>query len=155
MAEGFASRVSVALVLLLLATEAVDGDTMYEDWKVAQEADRVVLPEQPVVKFSQYAGMVTVDAIAGREYFYFFVESPKHASTKPVTLWLNGGRYSIWLLILPCLPWIVVFVKFTRWMLQGQDARLWHTGSRRSLVHTAFFRTRLESASTTMHGIEV
>jgi hypothetical protein len=74
--------------------------------KRQQESDRVVMPEQPAMNFSQYAGMVTVDATAGRQFFYFFVESPNHASTKPVTLWLNRGRLPIsvsrLLLLFPC-----------------------------------------------------
>lgn len=87
--------------LLLLSsvngTQAVerggDGRRLLENanWKKEQEADRVWLPEQPAVNFSQYAGMVTVNAAAGRAYFYFFVESPDHPSSKPLTLWLNGG----------------------------------------------------------------
>ena len=51
------------------------------------------LPGQPEgVDFDQYAGYVTVDAEAGRALFYYFVESPKDSSTKPLVLWLNGGN---------------------------------------------------------------
>jgi hypothetical protein len=92
----------LTVTLLLLSsvsgTQAVerggDGRRLLENanWKKEQEADRVWLPEQPAVNFSQYAGMVTVNAAAGRAYFYFFVESPDHPSSKPLTLWLNGGR---------------------------------------------------------------
>ncbi|CAJ2668619.1 serine carboxypeptidase 1-like [Trifolium pratense] len=58
-----------------------------------QKADRIVtLPGQPYgVNFEHYSGYVTVDAEAGRELFYYFVESPYNPSTKPLILWLNGG----------------------------------------------------------------
>lgn len=118
MAEGFLSRGSVALILVVLVvslqllsniseakaleTGGNRGRRVLGDWKKEQEADRVVLPEQPAVKFAQYAGMVTVDATAGRDYFYFFVESPGDASKKPLTLWLNGGRFQSLLLHFPC-----------------------------------------------------
>lgn len=111
MAKGFFSLGSIAVVLVLLAVsfqllssiggaEAVElggtgGRRLLGDWKQEQEADRVTLPEQPAVNFSQYAGTVTVDATAGRAYFYFLVESPKHSSKKPLTLWLNGGRLPV------------------------------------------------------------
>ncbi|XP_039687457.1 serine carboxypeptidase 1-like isoform X1 [Medicago truncatula] len=56
-------------------------------------ADKIVtLPGQPYgVNFDQYSGYVTVDPEAGRELFYYFVESPYNSSTKPLVLWFNGG----------------------------------------------------------------
>ncbi len=58
----------------------------------AAAADRVwELPGAPAnVNFAQYAGYVTVRA--GSELFYFFVESPQDAASKPLILWLNGGQ---------------------------------------------------------------
>uniref|UniRef100_A0A1D1YE42 Serine carboxypeptidase-like 40 n=1 Tax=Anthurium amnicola TaxID=1678845 RepID=A0A1D1YE42_9ARAE len=57
------------------------------------ELDKIVeLPGQPKgVNFDQYAGYVTVDPKTGRALFYYFVESPQDAHTKPLVLWLNGG----------------------------------------------------------------
>ncbi|GLT71094.1 hypothetical protein SLA2020_431350 [Shorea laevis] len=57
------------------------------------QADKIhALPGQPAgVDFDQYAGYVTVDPVAGRALFYYFVESPHHSPTKPLVLWLNGG----------------------------------------------------------------
>ncbi|KAL5830694.1 hypothetical protein ACOSQ4_016048 [Xanthoceras sorbifolium] len=50
------------------------------------------LPGQPTgINFDQYAGYVTVDPMAGRALFYYFVESPHNSSTNPLILWLNGG----------------------------------------------------------------
>ncbi|KAL0912389.1 hypothetical protein M5K25_018357 [Dendrobium thyrsiflorum] len=57
------------------------------------EGDRIEkLPGQPVgVDFDQYGGYVTVDPKAGRELFYYFVESDHDKDKKPLILWLNGG----------------------------------------------------------------
>ncbi|PIA46405.1 hypothetical protein AQUCO_01500147v1, partial [Aquilegia coerulea] len=57
--------------------------------KAANKIDS--LPGQPIVKFNQYSGYVTVDGQAGRALFYYFVESSDKPSTKPLVLWLNGG----------------------------------------------------------------
>ena len=61
------------------------------------QADKIdTLPGQPYgVNFDQYSGYVTVDPEAGRELFYYFVESPYNSSTKPLVLWLNGGKNSL------------------------------------------------------------
>ena len=61
--------------------------------KGSKEADRIeALPGQPPrVNFEQYAGYVTVDGEHGRALFYYFVESPYDAASKPLVLWLNGG----------------------------------------------------------------
>jgi len=58
------------------------------------QADKILqLPGQPYgVNFDQYSGYVTVDPVAGRALFYYFVESPYNPSTKPLVLWLNGGK---------------------------------------------------------------
>jgi serine carboxypeptidase-like clade II len=60
----------------------------------SKEADRVLgLPGQPPrVNFRQYSGYVTVNEEHGRELFYYFVESPHDAASKPLILWLNGGK---------------------------------------------------------------
>jgi len=62
-----------------------------------RQADKIdTLPGQPYgVNFDQYSGYVTVDPEAGRELFYYFVESPYNSSTKPLVLWLNGGKHCI------------------------------------------------------------
>jgi len=58
-------------------------------------ADKITaLPGQPDdVDFDQYSGYVTVGEENGRALFYYFVEAPQDASTKPLLLWLNGGTY--------------------------------------------------------------
>ena len=62
--------------------------------KGSKEADRIkALPGQPPrVNFEQYSGYVTVDEEHGRALFYYFVESPYDATSKPLVLWLNGGE---------------------------------------------------------------
>jgi serine carboxypeptidase-like clade 2 len=56
-------------------------------------ADRIAaLPGQPPrVNFDQYSGYVTVSEQHFRELFYYFVEAPYEAASKPLILWLNGG----------------------------------------------------------------
>lgn len=49
------------------------------------------LPGQPLVKFKQYGGYVTVNKSAGRALFYYFVEAHKNSKSLPLLLWLNGG----------------------------------------------------------------
>ncbi|CAN6481712.1 unnamed protein product [Victoria cruziana] len=57
-----------------------------------QEADLVRrLPGQPLVRFRQYAGYVTVDDLSGKALFYWFFEATQNPAEKPVLLWLNGG----------------------------------------------------------------
>jgi serine carboxypeptidase-like clade II len=61
----------------------------------SKESDKVAaLPGQPTsVNFYQYAGNVKVDEEHGRELFYYFAESPyEDAASKPLLLWLNGGK---------------------------------------------------------------
>ncbi|XP_059636429.1 serine carboxypeptidase 1-like [Cornus florida] len=79
-------------------TELAVGDEHYSPVFIGtqdrlMEADKIVaLPGQPGdVDFYQYAGYVTVDPKAGRQLFYYFVESPHNSSSKPLVLWLNGG----------------------------------------------------------------
>jgi serine carboxypeptidase-like clade 2 len=52
------------------------------------------LPDQPDVMFNQFAGYITVDVIQKRKLFYYFVEAVKEPASKPVILWLNGGKLS-------------------------------------------------------------
>ncbi|TKY67959.1 Serine carboxypeptidase 40 [Spatholobus suberectus] len=57
-----------------------------------KEKDRIErLPGQPQVTFSQYGGYVTLDKVAGRAFYYYFVEAQRSKQTLPLLLWLNGG----------------------------------------------------------------
>ncbi|KAL3348418.1 hypothetical protein AABB24_021866 [Solanum stoloniferum] len=61
-----------------------------EDLKKAN--DRIQkLPGQPLVKFEQYGGYVTIDESAGRAFYYYFVEAQRSKKSLPLLLWLNGG----------------------------------------------------------------
>ncbi|KAL6655439.1 hypothetical protein ACP70R_006265 [Stipagrostis hirtigluma subsp. patula] len=64
-----------------------------DDQSSLKAADKIVaLPGQPDgVDFDQYGGYITVDEKNGRALFYYFVEAPQDAATKPLLLWLNGG----------------------------------------------------------------
>lgn len=59
-----------------------------------KEKDRILrLPGQPKadVGFNQYGGYVTVNASAGRAFYYYFVEAVNGSKDLPLLLWLNGG----------------------------------------------------------------
>ncbi|GMY22561.1 serine carboxypeptidase-like 40 isoform X3 [Fagus crenata] len=57
-----------------------------------KEKDKIErLPGQPPVEFSQYGGYVTVDKLAGRALYYYFVEAQHSKESLPLLLWLNGG----------------------------------------------------------------
>jgi hypothetical protein len=54
------------------------------------------LPGQPgKAVFDQYAGYITVDATTRKALFYYFAEAAEEPSTKPLVLWLNGGKEPI------------------------------------------------------------
>jgi len=74
----------------LLSTRFSDSEQ-----SALKAADKITaLPGQPDdVDFDQYSGYVTVGEENGRALFYYFVEAPQDASTKPLLLWLNGGTY--------------------------------------------------------------
>jgi serine carboxypeptidase-like clade 2 len=62
--------------------------------------DKIVsLPGQPQVSFQQYAGYVTIDEKQQRALFYYFVEAETEPASKPLVLWLNGGKIHIILYI--------------------------------------------------------
>lgn len=65
----------------------------------AHESDLVTnLPGQPPdVGFKQYAGYVTVDpGPKERNFFYWFFEADhRNASSRPVALWLQGGKHPV------------------------------------------------------------
>ncbi|KAI9075402.1 hypothetical protein K1719_042652 [Acacia pycnantha] len=72
-----------------------DKSSYYYAQQGLKEKDRIQkLPGQPEgVSFSQYGGYVTVDKIAGRAFYYYFVEAQQshHTHKLPLLLWLNGG----------------------------------------------------------------
>lgn len=94
------------------SSEAVDTSNLFETGKTdipvnatanihipqegSKESDKIgKLPGQPPVSFSQYGGYVTVDKVAGRALYYYFVEADdQHKDSLPLLLWLNGGTYT-------------------------------------------------------------
>jgi serine carboxypeptidase-like clade II len=60
----------------------------------SKEADRIAtLPGQPPdAAVQQYSGYVSLDDKAGKSLFYYFVEATADPATKPLLLWLNGGK---------------------------------------------------------------
>jgi hypothetical protein len=72
---------AIALIFLCSRTESLLG------------ADRIVrLPGQPPVSFQQFSGYITVDEKQHRSLFYYFVEAETSPASKPLVLWLNGGK---------------------------------------------------------------
>ena len=67
------------------------------------------LPGQPSVSFKQYGGYITINATAGRAFYYYFTEAqdPEKAQDLPLLLWLNGG-----ICIYFKLTWILLFFFF-------------------------------------------
>lgn len=59
-----------------------------------QELDRVrELPGQSFnLSFAHYAGYVAVNEESGRALFYWFIEADDDPESKPLLLWLNGGK---------------------------------------------------------------
>ncbi|KAE9584728.1 putative carboxypeptidase D [Lupinus albus] len=83
------------------AQEVVVDNHIVHYQKGLKEKDRIdKLPGQPHVNFSQYGGYVTIDKLAGRAFYYYFVESQHSNEKMPLLLWLNGGMYNIFLLFL-------------------------------------------------------
>ena len=58
------------------------------------------LPGQPQVSFQQFSGYITVDEKQNRALFYYFVEAESQPGSKPLVLWLNGGKITASALII-------------------------------------------------------
>ncbi|KAK4379735.1 hypothetical protein RND71_001597 [Anisodus tanguticus] len=73
------------------AFDNLDLDKFVLSQKGLKHKDKIKrLPGQPLVKFKQYGGYVTVNEFAGRALFYYFVEA-ENSKSLPLLLWLNGG----------------------------------------------------------------
>jgi hypothetical protein len=83
----------VGLLLLVVVPAAVTAEA--EAWRAAQDRDRVPrVPGQGFnASFAHYAGYVTVSEQRGAALFYWFFEAAQDPGSKPLVLWLNGGRY--------------------------------------------------------------
>ena len=99
------------------------------DQSALKAADKIpALPGQPEgVDFDQYGGYVTVDEKNGRALFYYFVEAPQDASSKPLLLWLNGGQkdyitFACVICTLSVLSSLILLMSFAQ-MVQGLDVR--------------------------------
>ena len=64
-----------------------------QEWREQRERDRIIrLPGQPRVEFEQFSGYVNVNERDGRALFYWLTQSTTNPSSKPLLLWLNGGK---------------------------------------------------------------
>lgn len=59
-----------------------------------KEQDKVSqLPGQNFsVNFAHYSGFITTNEKLGRALFYWLFEAAEDAASKPLVLWLNGGK---------------------------------------------------------------
>ena len=72
------------LVQVCLTLDSISGD------------DKIVsLPGQPKVNFQQYGGYITIDERQHRALFYYFAEAETEPASKPLVLWLNGGKFTL------------------------------------------------------------
>jgi len=78
----------VAMVFSVLPRQALAAG------EGSKEADKIAaLPGQPLdAVVQQYSGYVNLDDKAGKSLFYYFVEATADPATKPLLLWLNGGK---------------------------------------------------------------
>ncbi|KAK3015739.1 hypothetical protein RJ639_007866 [Escallonia herrerae] len=77
---------AMAVLLLIL------GSFMEVDASFSQPDRIIQLPGQPQVEFQQFSGYVTVDEKKQRALFYYFAEAETDPVSKPLVLWLNGGK---------------------------------------------------------------
>lgn len=82
-----AMTMAVSLMVMLCAFTVVVGEPSLS------ESDKILkLPGQPPVGFQQFSGYVTLDSKRKRALFYYFVEAEVDPVSKPLVLWLNGGK---------------------------------------------------------------
>ena len=79
--------IMAALMLQLCLFMEVDSYSSHSD-KITR------LPGQPHVGFQQFSGYVSVndDDMKHKALFYYFVEAEIDPASKPLVLWLNGGK---------------------------------------------------------------
>ena len=76
----------------LFEAKEIDLEAHVYDQEGLKEKDKIDrLPGQPLARFSQYGGYVTVDEKAGRAFYYYFTEAFSNKEKLPLVLWLNGG----------------------------------------------------------------
>lgn len=81
-----------ALVFLFIIAISSEGGRMRR-LPYLGESDLVVdLPGQPSSKFRHYAGYVNINE--DKSLFYWFFKAIKTPMSRPLVLWLNGGRCS-------------------------------------------------------------
>ncbi|XP_038904507.1 serine carboxypeptidase-like 45 [Benincasa hispida] len=75
----------IALIMLMMQNLFRFGEC-FDDGDLIKS-----LPGQPIVRFQQFGGYITIDEIQHRSLFYYFVEAQSDPNSKPLVLWLNGG----------------------------------------------------------------
>lgn len=92
---------SLAVAMLLIVASSATGKHKGEEEEEKEAAaDRITtLPGQPKVSFEQFSGYVTVNEAAGRALFYWLTEAVDEPLSKPLVVWLNGGKFLTSLLL--------------------------------------------------------
>ena len=79
---------TIIFAILTLIQTFIAGNSLSEAAKIT------TLPGQPQVPFQQFSGYITVDKDQKRSLFYYFAEAETDPASKPLVLWLNGGKFS-------------------------------------------------------------
>ena len=87
------SWIIICTIYATLVHVCLTLDTLSEDDKI------VSLPGQPQVSFRQYGGYITIDEKQQRALFYYFAEAETEPASKPLVLWLNGGKFTLFYLL--------------------------------------------------------
>lgn len=88
-----AKQLIIINIVSILLFVHVSGASVLHGHQKEEEGDRIVsLPGQPKVSFRQFSGYVTVNQAAGRALFYWLTEAVHQPSSKPLLIWLNGGK---------------------------------------------------------------
>lgn len=104
MAERQILVIPMVFVLLLLVVFASASSH-------AEEADKISsLPGQSKVSFQQFSGYVTVEEVAGRALFYWLTEAALDPLSKPLVIWLNGGKPFLLCLSILCLCMLIILL---------------------------------------------
>ena len=109
----------VFVVQILLTLINLNRATSSSDPLVQQELDKVLqLPGQTFnISFAHYAGYVTVNEYTGRALFYWLIEAAEDPSSKPLVLWLNGGRLLANTLVIIVVTLLFYMLTSSNWIV--------------------------------------
>ena len=86
------------MVIGMICASLVQIFMTVESFRIDDKITR--LPGQPQVSFQQFSGYISIDEKQNRALFYYFVEAESQPGSKPLVLWLNGGKITASALII-------------------------------------------------------